>query len=63
VANAELTANEMANPGVNLGVDGKRLIDEAIGRHIANEERLLLSLTEAEQETLSALLRKRIAGL
>jgi DNA-binding MarR family transcriptional regulator len=63
VANAELTANERANPGVNLGVDGKRLIDEAIGRHIANEERLLLSLTEAEQETLSALLKKLIAGL
>jgi hypothetical protein len=30
---------------------GKRLIDEAIGRHVANEERLLLSLTEVEQET------------
>jgi hypothetical protein len=42
---------------------GKRLIDEAIGRHIANEERLLLSLTQAEQETLDALLRKLIAGL
>jgi DNA-binding MarR family transcriptional regulator len=42
---------------------GKRLIDEAIGRHVANEERLLLSLTEAEQETLSALLEKLIAGL
>jgi DNA-binding MarR family transcriptional regulator len=42
---------------------GKRLIDEAIGRHVANEERLLLSLTEAEQETLSALLKKLIAAL
>jgi DNA-binding MarR family transcriptional regulator len=42
---------------------GKRLIDEAIGRHVANEERLLLSLTQAEQETLDALLRKLIAGL
>jgi DNA-binding MarR family transcriptional regulator len=42
---------------------GKRLIDEAINRHVANEERLLLSLTEAEQETLSALLKKLIAGL
>jgi DNA-binding MarR family transcriptional regulator len=42
---------------------GNRLIDEAIGRHVANEERLLLSLTEAEQETLSALLKKLIAGL
>src|ERR1700728_2335261 len=42
---------------------GKRLIDEAIGRHAANQERLLLTLTQAEQETLDALLRKLIAGL
>ena len=42
---------------------GKRLIDETIGRHVANEERLLLSLTQAEQETLSALLKKLIAAL
>jgi DNA-binding MarR family transcriptional regulator len=42
---------------------GKRMIDEAIGRHVANEERLLLSLTLAEQETLDALLKKLIAGL
>ncbi len=42
---------------------GKRLIDETIGRRVANEERLLLSLTEAEQETLSALLKKLIAAL
>ena len=42
---------------------GKRLIDEAIGRHVANEERLLLSLTEIEQETLSGLLKKLIGGL
>jgi hypothetical protein len=41
---------------------GKRLIDEAIGRHVANEERLLLSRTEDEQETLDALLKKLIAG-
>jgi DNA-binding MarR family transcriptional regulator len=42
---------------------GRRVIDETIGRHVANEERLLLSLTRAEQETLDALLRKLIAGL
>jgi DNA-binding MarR family transcriptional regulator len=42
---------------------GKRLIDEALSRHVANEERLLLSLSEAEQETLSASLKKLIAGL
>ena len=41
---------------------GKRLIDEAIGRHVANEERLLLSLTQAEQETLDALLKELIAA-
>jgi DNA-binding MarR family transcriptional regulator len=42
---------------------GKRLIDEGIDRHVANEERFLLSLTQAEQETLDALLRKLIAAL
>ena len=42
---------------------GKRLVDETLARHVANEERLLLSLTEAEQETLNALLKKLIAGL
>jgi DNA-binding MarR family transcriptional regulator len=42
---------------------GKRVIDDALSRHVANEERLLLSLTQAEQETLDALLKKLIAGL
>lgn len=42
---------------------GRRVIDEAIGRHVANEEKLLSMLTRAEQETLDALLRKLIAGL
>jgi DNA-binding MarR family transcriptional regulator len=42
---------------------GRRLIDETIGRHVSNEERLLSSLTEAEQQTLDALLRKLVAGL
>jgi DNA-binding MarR family transcriptional regulator len=42
---------------------GRRLIDETIGRHVANEERLLLALTQTEQEMLDALLRKLIAGL
>ncbi len=42
---------------------GRRLIDETIGRHVANEERLLSTLTQAEQEILNALLRKLIAGL
>jgi DNA-binding MarR family transcriptional regulator len=42
---------------------GKRLVDETISRHVINEERLLLSLSEAEQEMLSALLKKLIAAL
>jgi DNA-binding MarR family transcriptional regulator len=42
---------------------GKGLIDEMIGRHVANEERLLSVLTKTEQETLNTLLRKLIAGL
>src|SRR4029077_8286881 len=42
---------------------GKRVIDETIGRHVANEARLLSVLTPAEQEKLNALLRKLIAGL
>jgi DNA-binding MarR family transcriptional regulator len=42
---------------------GRRLIDEAITRHVANEERLLSALTAAEQQTLDALLRKLIAAL
>ena len=42
---------------------GKRVIDETIGRHVANEERLLSVLTPAEQKKLSALLKKLIAGL
>jgi DNA-binding MarR family transcriptional regulator len=42
---------------------GRRLIDETIGRHVANEERMLAALTQAEQEMLAALLKKLIAGL
>jgi DNA-binding MarR family transcriptional regulator len=42
---------------------GRRVVDETIGRHVANEERLLSALTRAEQKKLNALLRKLIAGL
>lgn len=41
---------------------GKRVIDETIGRHVANEVRLLSVLSAAEQEKLNALLKKLIAG-
>jgi DNA-binding MarR family transcriptional regulator len=42
---------------------GKRVIDDTIGRHIANEERLLSVLSPAEQQSLNGLLRKLISGL
>lgn len=42
---------------------GRRVIDETIGRHVANEERLLSNLTRREQETLDSLLKKLIASL
>jgi DNA-binding MarR family transcriptional regulator len=42
---------------------GKRVVDETIAHHVANEERLLSVLTQAEQETLNALLKKLITGL
>jgi DNA-binding MarR family transcriptional regulator len=42
---------------------GRRLIDKTLDRHVANEQRILSSLTPAEQEKLNALLKKLIAGL
>ena len=42
---------------------GRRVVDETIDRHVANEARLLSVLTTAEQEKLNALLKKLIAGL
>jgi DNA-binding MarR family transcriptional regulator len=48
---------------IALTKSGKRVIDETIGRHVANEARLLSALTKAEQKTLDGLLRKLIAGL
>ena len=48
---------------IGLTPAGRRLVDETISRHVANEERILSSLTSAEQERLNALLKKLIAGL
>ena len=48
---------------IALTAAGRRIIDETITRHVANEEKLLSALTVAEQEKLNALLMKLIAGL
>jgi DNA-binding MarR family transcriptional regulator len=42
---------------------GLSVINETIGRHVANEVQLLKALTKNEQEQLSDLLEKLIAGL
>jgi DNA-binding MarR family transcriptional regulator len=55
--------NDRRGKLIALTAAGKRVIDETIGRHVANEERLLSVLTQAEQKKLNALLRKLIAGL
>jgi DNA-binding MarR family transcriptional regulator len=48
---------------VRLTARGKRAVDRAIEVHIANEERLLDPLDEAERRTLDGLLRKLLAGV
>lgn len=42
---------------------GRRLIDETIGRHVANEVQLLAVLSPQEQELLNVLLQKLITAL
>src|SRR3984893_10263834 len=42
---------------------GRRVVDETISRHVANEQQMLSVLTIAEQEKLNALLKKLIAAL
>jgi DNA-binding MarR family transcriptional regulator len=55
--------NDRRGKLIALTAAGRRVIDETITRHVANEERLLSALTAAEQEKLNALLKKLIAGL
>jgi DNA-binding MarR family transcriptional regulator len=55
--------NDRRGKLIALTTAGKRITDETITRHVANEQKLLSALTAAEQEKLNALLRKLIAGL
>ena len=48
---------------IALTKEGRRVIDATIGRHVANEARLLSVLTAAEQRSLNTLLKKLISGL
>ena len=43
---------------IRLTAEGRRIVDEAVVDHVANEERRLSGLSAAERETLAGLLRK-----
>jgi DNA-binding MarR family transcriptional regulator len=43
---------------IRLTAEGRRIVDEAVVDHVANEERLLSGLSVAEREALAGLLRK-----
>ena len=48
---------------VELTDQGRELIDSVVISHVANEARLLQSLSRQEQQTLAALLRKLLSSL
>ena len=48
---------------ITLTAAGRELVDAASEAHLANEHRLLGSLSESERDRLAALLRKLLAGL
>jgi len=48
---------------VSLTGDGRKVVDLAVAEHVANEERLLASLTAADRAQLDRLLSTLLAGL
>ncbi|MEU6720602.1 MarR family transcriptional regulator [Nonomuraea sp. NPDC046802] len=48
---------------VSLTEEGRRVVDDVLERHAANEDRLLACLSPADREVLSALLRKLLVSL
>jgi DNA-binding MarR family transcriptional regulator len=48
---------------VELTAKGRRLVDRVAPGHLANEERLIRSLTKPEREQLEALLRKLLLAI
>ena len=55
--------NDRRGKLIALTEQGRSVIDETIGLHVANEVKLLEGLTHAEQVQLNELLTKLIAGL
>lgn len=48
---------------VELTTKGRGLVDRAVSAHVANEQRVLASLTESERRALEDLLRKLLLSL
>ena len=48
---------------IALTAEGKRVIDDMIGRMVAMETQMLSVLTEVEQQRLNGLLKKLLAGI
>jgi DNA-binding MarR family transcriptional regulator len=48
---------------VELTGSGRRMVDELVGEHVANEEQMLSALSEREREQLTRLTRKLLAHL
>ena len=48
---------------VRLTAEGRRRVDQAVGDHVANEERLLAALTPEERRTLDRLLTRLLASV
>ncbi|MEU5876084.1 MarR family transcriptional regulator [Spirillospora sp. NPDC047279] len=48
---------------VRLTPEGRRLVDEIVGLHVANEERFLEILTPAERSSLEGTLRRLLEAL
>ena len=61
----ERTADPQDRRGVLVGLTakGKKLIDDAMTDHVANEVRLLAHLTDADYAALNKLLRKLLIGV
>jgi DNA-binding MarR family transcriptional regulator len=47
---------------IGLTPEGRRLVDDVLPRHVANEAALLAPLSAAEQQQLAGLLRKLLAA-
>jgi DNA-binding MarR family transcriptional regulator len=48
---------------VELTEAGRRMVDELVGEHVANEEQMLSALSQREREQLTRLTRKLLAHL